>query len=65
MHHDIPIRPWDVIGVDTFQLNKKNYLCVIDYHSKFPIVKKIKGLSADSLISTFKVVFSEYSITKK
>ena len=48
-----------------FQLNNKNYLCVIDYHSKFPVVKKMEGLSADSLISAFKAVFSEYGIPKK
>ena len=56
--HDIPIRPWDVIGADMFQLNNKNYLCIVDYHSKFQAVKKTEGLSADSLISAFKVVFS-------
>ena len=60
-----PIRPWDVIGADMFQLNDKNYLCVIDNHNKFLIVKKTEGLSADSLISAFKVVFSEYGIPKR
>ena len=29
IHHDIPMRPWDVVGVGMFQLNNKNYLCVI------------------------------------
>ena len=65
IHHDIATRPWDVVGADTFHINNKNYLCIIDYHSKFPVVKKTKGLSADSLIAAFKVVFSEYRIPKK
>ena len=40
MHHDIPIRPWDMVGRDMFTLNNKNYLCIVDYHSKLPIIKK-------------------------
>ena len=48
IHHDIPIRPWDVLGVDIFQLNNKNYLCIVDYHSKFLAVKKVEELSVDT-----------------
>ena len=54
-----------MMGADIFQLNNKNYLCIVDYHIKFPVVKKIEGLSADSLISALKVVFAEYSIPKR
>ena len=36
IHHDIPLRPWEVLGADIFHLNKKKYLCIIDYDSKFP-----------------------------
>ena len=64
MHHNIPLRPWDVIGVDVFQLNNKNYLCLVDYHSKFLVVKKMDNISADSVIPAFKVVIAEYSIPK-
>ena len=65
IHHDIPIRPWDILGADMFHINNKNYLCIVDYHSKFLVVKKTKGLSADSLILAFKIVFSEYRIPKQ
>ena len=65
IHHDIPIRPWDVVGVDKLQIIAKNYLCIVDYHSKFLVVKKMEGLSADSLILALKVVFVEYSIPKR
>ena len=63
--HDILIRLWDIIGADMFTLDNKQYLCIVDYHSKFPIVKKLKDLSADSLILTCKFIFAEYSIPKK
>ena len=65
IHHDIPVRPWDVVGTDMFHINNKNYLCIIDYHSKFLAVKKARGLSANCLIATFKIVFSDYRLLKK
>ena len=61
-HHDILLRPWEALGVDVFQLSNKNYLCIIDYHSKFPVMKRMEGLSAESLIATVKIIFAEYGI---
>ena len=40
IHHDIPLQPWEVVGTDVFHYNNKNYLCTVDYNSKFPIVKR-------------------------
>ena len=62
IHHGLQLRPWEVLGVDIFYLNNKNYLCIIDYHSKFPVIKRMEGLSAESLIATVKVIFVEYGI---
>ena len=50
IHHDIPERPWEVIGTYMFTLHNKHYLCIVDYHSRFPVIKKAEDLSADSLI---------------
>ena len=60
--HEILLRPWEVLGADVFQLNNKNYLCIVDYHSKFPVIKRREGLSAESLIATVKIIFAEYGI---
>ena len=65
IHHDIPLRLWEVLGTDVFQFNNKNHLCIVDYHSKFPVVKRLEGLSAESLITTVKVIFAEYGIPHK
>ena len=62
IHHDIPMRPWEVLGAGIFQLNNKNYLCVVDYHSKFPVIKRMEGLSAENLITTVKSIVAEYGI---
>ena len=32
-HHDIPLRPWEVVGADIFHLKNEHYLCVVDYNS--------------------------------
>ena len=62
IHHDIPLRPWEVLGADVFLFNNKNYLCIVDYHSKFPVIKRMEGLSMESLITTIKIIFAEYGI---
>ena len=48
-----------------FTLNNKNYLCIVDNHSKFSVVKKREDPSADSLIITCTIIFSEYGLPKK
>ena len=65
MHYDILIRLWDIINADMFTLKNKQYLCIVDYHSKFLIVKKTEDLSADNLILTFKIIFAEYGMPTK
>ena len=65
IHHDNQAKPWEVIGADIFTLNDKHYLCIMDYHSKFPIIKKTEDFSADSLILTCKVIFADYGLPKK
>ena len=43
----------------------KNYLCIIDYNSKFPVIKKLEGLSAKNLNTTTKIIFAEYGTPQK
>ena len=53
------------ISADMFTLNNKHYLCIVDYHNKFPIIKKTEDLSADSLILTCQIIYAEYRVPKK
>ena len=48
-----------------FCFNNKNYLCFIDYHSKFPIIKRMEGLSTECLITTTKVIFAEHGLPNR
>ena len=63
--HKIQGKSWWTIGTDIFMFNNKNYLCIVDYYSKFPIVKWTEWLSADHPIKSCKLVFVEYELPKK
>ena len=65
LYHDIPLQPWEVVGADVFHFNNKNYLCIIDYNSKFPIIKRLEGLSAENLTNTVKIIFMNMVYPKK
>ena len=65
MHHNIPLRPWEVIGADIFNFKNKHYLCIVDYNSKFSVVKRLEAFSADNLINVVKTIFAEYGIPCK
>ena len=43
LHHEIPCRSWEVDDADIFMINGRILLYTVDYHSKFPIVKKVLG----------------------
>ena len=64
-HHEIPLRPWEVVSTDIFHFKNKHYLCIVDYNSKFPVIKRLEGLSVENLINTVKIIFAEYGIPQK
>ena len=65
IHHNIPLSPCEIVVADKFHFNNRNYLCVIDYNSKFPIIKRLEGLLAENLINMVKMIFAEYGIPQK
>ena len=62
IHHEVPLRPWEAVGADVFHFNNINYLSVVDYNSKFPIIRKLQGLSVEHLINAVSAIFAEYGI---
>ena len=46
MHHEIQGQLRMSVDADIFTLHNKNYLCIVDYHSKFPVIKKTEDLLA-------------------
>ena len=60
--HEIPTQPWIKIGVDLFKLQSTHYLLISDYYSRFPIIRRLSGLSSQSVRGQLKYIFSEYGI---
>ena len=60
----IPGGLWECVGADIFTKNK-HILCIVDYHSKFPLIKQAKEHKADNLIKTCKIIFVEYKFPSK
>ena len=55
----------EVVSADVFHFKNKHYLCIVDDNSKFPVIKRLEGLSADNLINMVKIIFAEYGIPPK
>ena len=47
--HEIPQRPWKVIGTDLFHFQGAEYMLVADYNSKSFVVRKL-GTSSNTVI---------------
>ena len=45
--------------------NTITLLCIVDYYSKFPVVKKVASLSVDYLVHTTKLTCSEFGLPRK
>ena len=63
--YKIPCRLWEVAGADIFMINGEILLCIVDYHSKFPIVKKVNSLSADDLVRMTNLILAESGLPEK
>ena len=59
--HEIPSVPWSKVATDIFHFELKSYLLVVDYASRFPIVRELKSMSAQHMTEHFRLIFSEYS----
>ena len=58
--HEVPPVPWSKVATDIFHYESQSYLLIVDYTSRFPIVRKLKSMSAKHITEDFKSIFSEY-----
>ena len=60
MPSPLPSRPWEKIRTDMFEWKKVDYLLVVDYYSRYNIIKitKLTSTSATSIITHLKSIFS-------
>ena len=58
--HEVPPVPWSKVATDIFHYKSQSYLLVVNYTSRFRIVRKLKSMSAQHVAKHFKSIFSEY-----
>ena len=59
MRHKIPETQWCKLASDIFHFHGANFLVLVDYMTRFPIVKKLKGIDQCSIINIFEEICSE------
>lgn len=62
MTSELPKYPWQVVGADLFELNKSNYLLVVDYFSRYQEVLQLTSTTSASVISALKSMFLRHGI---
>ena len=65
MPHDIPQKPWHTLGCDIFFWDNSPYLLLLDYYSKFLLVRKLNDIRSDTTIADLKSIFEEHGIPNK
>ncbi len=58
----LPDYPWQMAGVDLFELNNKQYLLLVDYFSRYPEVRELKSTTSKVIIQHLKSLFSHHGI---
>ena len=53
---------WNLLELTIFTIKYKHYLCIVDCHSKVPVIKQVEGFSTDKLIQRCKIIVSEYGL---
>ena len=51
-----------MVGVDLFELNKVNYVLLVDYFSRYPEVIKLSTTTSTVVINVMKSVFTRHGI---
>lgn len=48
MQQDLPTRPWEKLGTNIFEFNGKKHLMVVNYYSRFPVIRPLKDIPCAS-----------------
>ena len=62
MQPDLPTRPWEKLGTDIFEFKGMKYLMIVDYYSRFPVIRLLSDMTADTICNHFTSVLAEYGI---
>lgn len=62
MQPDLSTRPWEQVGADLFEYKGSKYLLVVDYYSRFPIIRLLCDISANTVCNHMTSIFAEYGL---
>ena len=57
---EVPPHPWHTLGSDLFYFHRIDFLVVVDYFSKYLIVRKIPNSTSSAVIKELGLIFSEF-----
>ena len=61
---EIPKRPWVKPATDKFTFHNENYLLIVDYRSRFPVIRCISNMTSKIVAEHMKAFFSELGVPK-
>ena len=64
MQPDLPTPPWEKLGIDIFELNGKKYLMVVDYYSRFPVIRLLNDMTSHTVCNHFTSIQAECGLPK-
>lgn len=59
---DLPTHPWEQLGTDIFEFKDQQYLIIVDYFSRFPVIRLLQNTTAETVCTNFKSVFAEHGL---
>ena len=62
--HPTPEIPWHTVATDLFEIKNSKYLLIVDYYSRFPVLRKLVNTTSRVLIQEMKAVFAELGSPK-
>jgi len=63
--YPVPERPWQKVGVDICTFQRKDYLLVVDYYSKYPEIARLPDKTAPTVVLHLKEIFARHGIPEE
>ena len=59
---DLPTRAWSKLGTDIFEYKGSQFLIIVDYYSRFPVIRRLDNIRANTISNKFTAVLLEYGL---
>ena len=65
LQHEVPSTPWTKLATDIFHFQGTNYLILVDYTSKFPVVKQLRKIDQQAVTTALEEIFMGKRIPRR